>query len=228
MRPGSDQIVVCPQCGKLEKYRPLTSENNFGTRIWTDGKQSAPMLSRPPAVVQCRHCAKPYWLAFAKEIRAESPPLEKDPQVDPDGREPDYVQEASEEGYHAALEATLAKDRAAEKLLRTFVWWRGNDPYRERPEAEQGTVKPPHSKAYRRNLEALSVLLIGTNPNERLMQAEAMRELGEFATALRLLSNIPADDYDDIIQIIRELCDRADAGVQELLPKSGQAPEAAR
>ena len=42
MIPGPDQIVACPKCNGLAKYRTLLSGNTFGARVWTDGKQDAP------------------------------------------------------------------------------------------------------------------------------------------------------------------------------------------
>jgi hypothetical protein len=57
MLAGPDQIVACPHCKALAKYMTLMSGNTFGARVWTDGKQDAPMLPHPPAVVKCRQCA---------------------------------------------------------------------------------------------------------------------------------------------------------------------------
>jgi hypothetical protein len=55
-------------CQGLEKYGTLVSGNTFGARAWTDGRQVAPMLPRPPAVVTCEICAECYWLKDAREI----------------------------------------------------------------------------------------------------------------------------------------------------------------
>jgi hypothetical protein len=44
MLPGPDQIVACPNCQGLEKYGTLVSGNTFAARVWTDGRQVAPML----------------------------------------------------------------------------------------------------------------------------------------------------------------------------------------
>jgi hypothetical protein len=69
MIPGPDQIIACPNCKEHEKYRTLISGNTFGAKVWTDGKQIAPMLPRPPAVVKCHYCGECYWLADAKKIK---------------------------------------------------------------------------------------------------------------------------------------------------------------
>ncbi|MCW3096397.1 MAG: hypothetical protein JWL77_2015 [Chthonomonadaceae bacterium] len=215
MIPGPDQIVACPHCNGLEKYRTLMSGNSIGSRIWTDGRQIAPMLPRPPAVVECRSCAKPYWLTEAKEVGTMDSWSQKNPAVDPAWNEAPYVEEASEEGYHAALEATLRVERALEKVLRTFVWWRGNDAYREGASLEAGTASAP-SVAYHHNLAALASLLNGQNINERIMKAEALRELGEFEAATKILNKVQSPQYAAVVQQIQDLCDRADARVREL------------
>ena len=46
---GPDQIVACPFCAGLAKYMTLISGNTFGSHVWTDGKQIAPMLPRTPS-----------------------------------------------------------------------------------------------------------------------------------------------------------------------------------
>jgi hypothetical protein len=65
---GPDQIIACPHCKGLAKYSTLLSGNNMGTRVWTDGKQIAPMLPRPTAVVKCHQCTECYWLVMAEKL----------------------------------------------------------------------------------------------------------------------------------------------------------------
>jgi hypothetical protein len=214
MRPGPDQIVACPHCRGLEKYRTLLSGNNIGIRIWTDGRQIAPMLPRPPAVVECRSGAQPYWLTDGKEIGTLDLYDGTNPAVDPAWKAAPYVVEASEEGYYRALEAALSIEKALEKVLRTFVWWRGNDRYREGLATEDSDAPP--LEAFRSNLTALAALLNGQNINERIMKAEALRELGEFEAAIKILNQIDSPHYAAVVHRIRALCDRAEARVQEL------------
>ena len=68
MKLGPNQIVACPHCGALAHYRTLVSGNTLGAEGWTDGRQYAPMMVEPPAVVKCHACARCYWLADAKEV----------------------------------------------------------------------------------------------------------------------------------------------------------------
>lgn len=215
MIPGPDQIVACPHCQGLEKYRTLMSGNSIGARIWTDGRRIAPMLLSPPAVVQCHHCAKPYWLTDATEIGTLDIAGAKSRAVDPAWSEAEYVEEASEAGYYAALEAKLAVDRALEKVLRTFVWWRGNDADRQLKDEDEG-IETKFPEEYGSNLTALTHLFNEKKTGERIMKAEALRELGKFEAALELLATVQEREYESVVHRIRDLCERADAAVREV------------
>jgi len=214
MTPGPDQVVACPHCQGLAKYRTVSSGNNLGVRIWTDGRQISPMLPRPPFAVKCRRCAKSYWLTDAREIGMIGMPTEQRA-VDPAWQAAPYVEEAPEEGYYQALEATLARDRALEKVLRTFVWWRGNDADRQITHEEEG-IETGYPEAYRSNLTALVPLFNEQHLSERLMKAEALRELAEFDAALKILNEIQGSNYNTVVQKIRSLCEIADTCVREI------------
>ncbi len=172
------------------------------------------MRPSPPAVVACHHCAQPYWLTEAKEIGTLLVGGD-DPKAAPAWKEAEYVVEASEEDYYKALEARLARDRALEKILRTFVWWRGNDADRECKPDEEGTATPCPDE-YRANLTALIGLFNENSTQERIMKAEARREFGEYAEALKLLNSIQDSDYEAVVQFLRDLCERPDATVREI------------
>src|SRR5262245_39857507 len=109
MMPGPDRIVACPHCNGLAKHLTLLSGNTIGARTWTDGKQLAPMLPRPPAVVKCRHCAECYWLSEAREVGSLD--RWRGGTVDPAWEAAELVAEPTEEGYYQAIEKGLAKSR---------------------------------------------------------------------------------------------------------------------
>ena len=138
MLPGPDKIVACPSCKGLAKYGTVMSGNTFGMRVWTDGKNIAPMLPSPPAVVKCFRCGELYWLSEADEIGTFDRWSEYDPQLDPEWAAADPVQEPMEEDYYPAIARGLAKTPQQEKFLRILAWWRSNDIFRDRPEAPVG------------------------------------------------------------------------------------------
>jgi hypothetical protein len=176
----------------------LLSGNTFGARTWTDGRQVAPMLPHPPPVVRCSHCHRFFWLRDAKNIGAIL-----------------SLEEPSEQDYYSAIAGGLAKDAAEEKTLRVLAWWRGNDEYRGesgRPARRPWRLSPEA----RENVERLVALLSDEDISERIMMAEALRELGEFDAATRLLAGFDAGDAATAVSRIRELCERGDPRLRVL------------
>ena len=60
MLPGNPQILTCPFCGKEKEIMSLASGNTFGSELWSDNKQIAPMLPEISYVQKCPHCGKYY------------------------------------------------------------------------------------------------------------------------------------------------------------------------
>ena len=213
MKLGPNQIVACPHCGALAHYRTLVSGNTLGAEGWTDGRQYAPMMVEPPAVVRCHACATCYWLADAKEVGvvARDPPW-KGPVPEAWEKAPE-VREPSADEYLDAIEMGLAKDEVQERSLRLMAWWRANDSARDWRHAAE--VTPASPDGFRRNLERLLDLLTDDNDNDRLMRAEALRELGEFATAKKALREVSAE-LGWVVAQIRRYCTAKDTRVHKL------------
>jgi hypothetical protein len=215
MEPGPDQIVACPHCKGLAKYMTLLSGNSLGARIWTDGKQVAPMSPRPPAVVKCRHCAEYYWLAEAEEIGTVAGWGRKGQPVNPAWAAAQEVEEPTEEEYYQALAKGLATGTRQETNLRVLAWWRRNDAFRDAPQGQAGDIGNTPGP-WRTNLEALAPLLDEGDENDRLMKAEVLRELGEFESATQALSRVGSGEVAAVVRQLRLLCDSRDTCVREL------------
>jgi hypothetical protein len=213
--PGPDQIVACPHCRGLGKFPTLMSGNTFGARLWTDGKQVAPMLPSPPAVAKCRHCGRCYWLADAEEVGTIGPWGRGSGHVDPAWVAAASVVEPTEEEYYVALEAGLAKDRRRERDLRVLAWWRGNDAFRDASHAQAGDGAADPAPR-RNNLHALAELLDEKDVDDRIMKAEVLRELADFEAATGILATITSSDYGAVVRQLRSLCDGQDPRVREL------------
>jgi hypothetical protein len=193
----------------------LTSGNTFGARVWTDGKQVAPMLPRPPAVVKCHHCGDCFWLADAKEVGTVERWGDTGGRVDPAWTAAQVVQEPTEEEYYEAIRRGLATDTAQERTLRILAWWRRNDTFRDASRCEAGSISSG-SGEWRTNLQALVSLLNEADENDRLMKAEVLRELGEFDSAQQLLGRVTSVDYTTVVHQLRSLCEAGDADVRQL------------
>lgn len=215
MLPGPDQVIACPNCRGLARYFTLRSGNTFGARVWTDGKQVAPMLPRPPAVVKCLHCAKCYWLEDAEKIGEVGDWENSDQPVNPEWVNAEHVEEPTVLEYDAAIRAGLARDRTQERSLRILAWWRGNDPLRGDNEVPPDPPDPETFKAFRDNLEAL-VDLLDNDENDLLMKAEALRELGRFSEASRILNSVTSREFREVVRQLRERCECRDPQLSEL------------
>lgn len=213
MLPGPNQIVACPHCESLAQYMTLRSGNTFGARIWTDGKQIAPMLPRPPAVAKCRHCNECYWLADAREVGTVDPWGNEPNRSHPDWDVAPAVEEPLEADFYAALGKGLATDDQQERTLRILAWWRRNDVYRD---GVQGENQTPLTDEGRRNLVELSRLLDEAEDNDRIMKAEVLRELGDFEAASEILDQVTSEEYTAVVRQLRQLCDNRSTCVSEL------------
>ena len=223
MKPGPNQIVACPHCGALAHYRTLDSGNTLGAIAWTDGRQYAPMMVEPPAVVKCHACGTCYWLAEAREIGVVARDFRAKVPIPEEWEKTPEVKEPSADECLDAIEAGLAKDGAQEKGLRILAWWRANDASRERRFAEEATPASP--AGFRRNLQCLADVLTDDSDNDRLMRAEALRELGQFDAAELALQGV-SRDLRWVADQIRSCCAGRDTRVRRLaLPARPQGAE---
>jgi len=239
MERGPDQIVACLHCGSLSKHMTLFSANDFGVRVWTDGKQVAPMCPSLPTVVRCHSCKEFYWLTDAKRIGMVGGWSRKNYKIYPTWAAAKEIEEPTEDDYYTAIENGFAKDRQQEKELRILAWWRRNDAfrdingddelydiYRSSAPAEwlnddpfceaQIETTTTSSEACKKNLKALTLLLDETDENDCVMKAEVHRELGEFESARKLLTRVNSSEYAEIVRQILLLCDTKDTCVRAL------------
>jgi hypothetical protein len=213
MKLGPNRIIACPYCSAIAQHRTMDSGNTLGVVVWTDGRQYAPMLVEPPAVVKCHACAKCYWLAEAEEVGAVPRDFRAKAPVPEDWAKAPEVNEPSANDYLDAIGAGLAKDVAQERSLRLLAWWRANDSAREWRFAAE--VTPASPDGFRRNLLRLADLLTDHNDNDRLMRAEALRELVDFAAAKNALREV-STDLGWVADQIRRYCAAKDTRIHKL------------
>jgi len=216
MQPGPIFIIACPQCGALAAVESLLSGNNRGAIRWTDGHIHAPMLPTLPAVTRCRYCAAFFWRKDARAVGKIVPGVKQD--VPKDWCNAPNIRRLSEAEYREAIAAGMASDPQKERMLRTWAWWAGNDRFRYPPRrgwlgrkvATSKTGPTPSTEEIfspegRVNLERLIALLDDASPGDRLMKAEALRELGRFDEAIALLSEPFSKEHEFAARLIMDL-----------------------
>ncbi|MFZ4578486.1 MAG: hypothetical protein ACOYOB_08845, partial [Myxococcota bacterium] len=97
-----------------------------------------------------------------------------------------------------------------ELYVRLRAWWAGNDARR----TEAGGA--PMSPGELSNLAALALMLNESDDSDRVMKAEAMRELGRFDHALSLLAKPLDDQLAHVVKLVRSLAEANDPCVRKL------------
>jgi len=215
MTPGPTHVVRCPLCGHLGQYDTINSGNTFGAKYYTDGRRVAPMLPEVPAVVLCQGCAGAFWLSQAEEAGTYEPYGFDAESPDPAWTAAGRLAEPDEGSYFKWLDRLLASSPERERELRLFAWWRGNDRHREEKSADESD-RTDHVLAREANMRALLPLLSSGEATDALMQAEILRELGEFDQALGVLSAPLPDGFDVAVRRLRSLSEAGDRRLREL------------
>lgn len=208
MTPGPTIIRKCSACGKHIAQDTIGSGNTFGARFWTDGKRHAPMLPDQPWLIKCPHCSSLLWLDEQKQVG----------QIDPWGSRSQPAQTFND--AEPASEPTLAEyttflsgnfpDKKTGPFVRLRTWWAGNDARRE------GGHATPMTEPEIVNLRVFSASLDEKEDNDRLMKAEALRELGMFEEAEALLATRFEEGMMQAVGIIRALNQKRITAVEEM------------
>ncbi|MCK5862112.1 MAG: hypothetical protein KAH38_06485 [Candidatus Hydrogenedentes bacterium] len=207
MLPGPVIIHECPVCSNLIEQNTLASGNTFGARFWTDGKMDAPMLPDQAWLVKCEHCSALVWLDEKTEERIIPQPSEEFAK--------DWYKAVrtaltpTQEDYKTFLAGGM-RGKKKQRYVRICAWWVGNDSRRESDQEK------PLDSFEIENLRALVTLLKEKTGNDRIMKAEALRELGEFADAEKLLATKFNNDLKEAVAIIRNLNQKKITTVAEM------------
>ena len=210
MRPATPLMRLCPKCRAPFREARISSFNTIGLERYTDGKVSGPYVQDFHRLCVCPECSLPVWLEDAVklgEFRGYSTcpipafllrdcprPVQSD-DVTGEGYHPDpeweatkYCRDPALGDYLSALEEKgIARER--EIYLRIELFWLAND------RARLGRTELELPQEARANIYALFNLLDDADEHERLLKAEAARELGQFELAVTLLT-FPFRDRD--------------------------------
>jgi hypothetical protein len=200
-------IRKCASCENHIQEDVLASGNACGARYWTDGKCDAPMLPDSHWLIACPHCDALAWIDELEQVGTwDWYAGHRRLPVFADAREPS---EPSLEQYLFVLARPgLGSDK--ERYARIRAWWASNDRRRE------GGERCELSARERANLERLVQLLDPAAPNDRLMRAEILRELGRFGRALDELASPLDEDFAVSAAVIRSLAASCDPYVAEI------------
>jgi hypothetical protein len=119
------------------------------------------------------------------------------------------IDHPSREDYFGLLGA-MQENPEKEIYIRIRAWWSANDARRE----DESEI--PLTQEEQSNLKALVQLLGDRKQDNRIMKAEALRELGEFDKAKTFLEGKYKKDLQYAAEFITELVRRGDTRVREV------------
>lgn len=197
MLPGLTRILTCPHCAAPHRRETYRSVNSIGARYWSDGYLQARLWPRPPKIARCGSCGRLFWLEEAQQI-GELEDLDSRAMLEIGGEElpppaprpPEWENAPEISNYPSAKEFVEAlqvfADAGPERLrhLRMALWHEHNDVKRD-PRWSWPRECEEH---FAPNLEALIQMFDESAPCDRLLKAEALRELGRFEPAVEMLA----------------------------------------
>jgi hypothetical protein len=201
MLPGPTLVHACPSCGGGICFGTLDSGNTFGIQVWTDGYYHAPMMPHQAHFVACPHC-KVVSVSRAGKRLATVPAWENPAAAVPGAKPPAAAR------MTALVAVARREDTAPADALQARIeaWWAGNDRRRH-----MAIEQPAHTRPERANMEALAALLARRRkPEDRLMRAELLRELGRFDEALEVLAGKFPEPMQHAVKTIHMLAEAHD------------------
>lgn len=230
MIPGPNLILRTPS-GTLVKIHSLLSGNNFRSRLWTDGKLEAPMMTDEPWLRRVPRAAELFWTDECEEIGKEklgsSSMIEwlwskvrgRDPSSEKNYWGVPFARTPGVDDYGRALTIGVATTPEKERHIRMRYWWAANDPVR------RGKVPAPSSPDYHENLLRFRTILDTSKPDQRLMAAEVSRQLRDFSGAAELLDFPFSKKLAHLAEVIGTLAKAGDATVREVPPSENLSTE---
>lgn len=206
MTPGPTLILQSPALSQPIQYLTIGSGNTFGARYWSDGKCEAPMLPEAPLLCKSPSEGKLFWVKDCKVIGEWDI---FDTNDHPEWEHLDEVATPSQADFIKALKTGLAKSDEQILYVRMRLWWAGNDKIRR---GKHATL----TKDLLANLTELEKILSPEKVDQRLLKAEALRELSRFEEALHLLHGKIPKNYEHVRTIIRDLALKSDPSLVQI------------
>jgi uncharacterized C2H2 Zn-finger protein len=184
MLPGPILIYKCPKCGSILKNDSLDSGNTCGAKLYSDGKQDAPMLPDYPNLTKCNKCDSIFWLSELKiigECRWDCPT---------EWENAPFVDFLNLKDLFRALNENTSKKK--EVCIRQMIWWTFNDRLRQNKAL---FIDEDDENLWQFNCSTLLKLLDKNDINQKIMIAELYRNLGQYEQCLEIINSLP-DDFD--------------------------------
>jgi hypothetical protein len=183
MLPGPNYVYKCPNCGNLLTKGSLMSGNTFGAKLFSDGKQFAPMLPEFPNLTKCKKCYTIFWLSKLIEIGT----YEWGDHNNSEWQNADEAEFLEIDDYFNAINNGIAENEEEELIIRQQIWWAYHDTTRKGQKIFNDKID---ELRWKENVKKILSLLDQSDINQRIMMAEINRNLGDFENCINIIQSI--------------------------------------
>jgi len=203
------EIKQCPACETQFSCMQVGSCNTFGAKFYTDGYVDGSMYDEPTVVAPCRNCEQVLWLDDLPTLEVLQDPYRI---VGADGNRISEAHRFQPEDFESLLSERNWNNEVQETYVRIRAWWAASHKYRKLDD-EDFTL----STEQRENLKQLLNLLSDDDPNDVIMRAEVLRQLGRFEECLATLGVRKEERYQGVVGIIQRLAIDRCVAVKEVV-----------
>ena len=194
--------MKAPGCKNPVKFPTMFNGDVYRPTYWTDGKVEPRLPGDHPKLWKSSTEGVLFWTSQCKKIGEIEFHLFRSP-YPAESFDCAHVEAPTEEDYIAAIGTEFTSSRLKERHLRTALWWLGNDAIRV---GKASALPPLHLE----NLERLLALFSEKIPAQRLLKAEALRELSLFDEAIGMLEFDFKEKVAPTVSLVRELAANRD------------------
>ena len=241
-----DILILRPRgATMLVKKQTILSGYSFWGWHWSDGKPPLSMIPDEPQLLKSPIEGILYWQDECEEVGCkEDDSMEgcffsrarwwrngeevRDKTLIREWKRLPYGQEPSVEDYLNALDSGMGNTDERIYALRMRLWWKGNDPIREASEVNHrgffwwkrkktSDTREKLPDVLLENLEILLELNEGESPDQRILRAELLRELGRFGEAADLISHEIPGELKYYTDTLKSLIESRDVKVAKVI-----------
>lgn len=184
MIPGAYTIIACPECRAIARMPYSECVLFLGVDTWTDGFTPEPEKPISSSFTRCSGCSAFFWVEDADRLGRLYTFSQTEP-VEAAWKAARTIRVCTADEIISFLEGAHDLDLTRERYLRREAWWRGNDAFRQ-----AANRTPMLSGRERSSLSRLFDMLVELNFEEEVARVEVAIQLGRFAEARGLLTNI--------------------------------------
>ena len=196
---GSDQFYQCPKCSNILYKGSLMSGNTFGSKLYSDGRQIAPMLIEFPIISKCSKCNTFFWLENEIEIENHK-----------DSEKAEFLTILD---YQTSLNNRLFRSKEEEIYIRKGIVWGFNDRLRN---GDTLIDSESEKEIWTNNIQKLISLLDQNDLEEKILIIELLRYQGNFMDSLDLLETIHNPKLEWLVQLFRKEINNKNKNVFQL------------